>query len=257
MVMPITEIEKRVYEEKIQLLKKMDLKEWASISFSDKLFRLIFIKAVHNLVEESGNTKKKVWSESILLDDNNAAKGALEEILLEMVSVASVPKKGRTLKVKFKEPHDFKGYSTGQLAAFFSVSTTTINNWINEGRFLRELDDGSMIKVERKALNEKIKVHPEFWFDAPSGVRYQVKEAVAAYEEDLEEWEKSKQENTVNEQKQISAYIEHFKNKYDGKDFNTVFGDRDWDNLTAEEETDAAMWSFFIQRLTNGEDTGN
>lgn len=253
--MPITEIEKRVYEEKIQLLNNMDFQEWASVCFNDKHFRLVFIKAMHNLIKDSIITKKSEWTESLLLDDPNTAKGVLEDILLDMLKVASGKQKVRTLKRKNVETKEIKGYSTGQLATFFSVSTTTINNWINEGRFLKEGEDGSMDKVIRKAVNEKLRIHPDTWYDAPSGVRYQVKEAVEAYKDDVMHWEKSKETSTVSEKEQIQSYLNHFKNKYNGKDFNSIFGDRDWNNLTAEEETDAAMWSFFLQRISNGEDT--
>jgi ParB-like chromosome segregation protein Spo0J len=255
MKMPITEIEKRVYEEKIHLLHEMELEEWASISFTDKHFRLVFIKAMNNLIEESILSAKHNWTESLLLDDPNAAKDALEKILLDMVKVASGKRTVRTVKRKTSESaKTFKGYSTGQLATFFGVSTTTINNWITEGRFLRELEDGSIDKVRRSTPNEKLKIHPDFWYDAPSGVRYQVKEAVEAYQDDLKEWEGTKQSHTVTEQEQIQSYLKHFMKKYDGQDFQTVFGNRDWDTLTSEEETDAAMWTFFLQRITDEED---
>jgi|GEM_PF-946858 len=254
MLMPITKTEQRIYEDKIHLLNEMELEEWASNSFSDKYFRLVFIKAMYNLIQDSVQERREL-SDTSLLDDNELAKDVLEEVLLKVVKVATFPRKERTLKVKAVKNREVKGYSTGQLATFFGVSTTTINNWINEGRFLQELENGQMVKVARKATNEKIKIHPDTWFDAPSGVRYQIKELVKAYEEDKKEWEASKQANTVSEQEQIQSYLEYFKNKYNGKDFYTVFGNRDWNNMTAEEETDAAMWSFFLERISSGEDT--
>ncbi|RBP02917.1 hypothetical protein [Rossellomorea aquimaris] len=255
MNMPISEIEKRVYEEKIHLLHEMEFEEWASFAFNDKHFRLVFIKAMNNLIEESNLSSKPKWTESILLDDLEAAKDALERILLDMVKVASGKRKVRTVKRKTTESKNFKGYSTGQLATFFSVSTTTINNWINEGRFLRESEDGRMDTVKRKTTNEKLRIHPDFWYDAPSGVRYQVKEAVEAYQDDAGDWEESKRNHSVSEQKQVHSYLEHFRKKYDGQDFKSVFGNRNWNQLSAEEETDAAMWSFFLQRITDAEDT--
>ncbi|MCU7667649.1 transposase family protein [Bacillus thuringiensis] len=145
----------------------------------------------------------------------------------------------------------------GNLATFFGVSETTINNWIHEGRFLWGQENGTMKKVECKTPNEKIKLHLNTWFDAPSGVRYQVKEVVQAFLADKQEWETSKQENTVSEQEQIQLYLDHFKKKYNGKDFNAAFGNRDWDSMTGEEETDAAIWSFFLQRVSGDESHSN
>ncbi|MDA1675511.1 hypothetical protein [Bacillus cereus group sp. TH152-1LC] len=143
----------------------------------------------------------------------------------------------------------------GNLATFFGVSEKTINNWFNEGRFLSEQENGTMKKVECKIPNKKIKFHLDTWFYAPSGVRYQVKEVIQAFLSDQQEWKDSKQENTVSEQEQIQLYLEHFKKKYNGGDFNDVFGNRDWDSMTGEEETDAAMWSFFLHRISDEENT--
>lgn len=248
--MAITEIEQRIFEDKIQLLNRMDLNEWASDSFSDKQFRLVFIKAVYNLVHDELESSDQL-SEASLLDNIDFAKNTLEELLLSMVKVASAPRKTKKFKYKIPKQELVRGYTTGQLATFFGVSTTTINNWINEGRFLTELPSGNIEKIIRKTPHEKIKIHPETWYDAPSGTRYQVKEVVQAYEHDLAEWENTKKENTVSEEEQIRLYLKYFKEKYDGKDFQAAFGDRDWDTLTAQEESDAAMWSFFLQRIRN------
>jgi hypothetical protein len=251
MLMHISEIEKRLFEEKIHLLNEMDLEKWSSICFTDKHFRLVLIKAMNNLIKESSPSFNQTWTESLLLDDQNAAKDAIKKMLLELAQINTGTHEIKSYKQKTCESKNFKGYSTGQLATFFSVSTTTINNWINEGRFLRKFEDGSMDKVKRNTPNEKLKIHPDFWYDAPSGVRYQVKEAVEAYENDLNEWEESKKSSTVSEQEQIQSYLVHFRKKYDGKDFITVFGNRDWNTLKSQEELDAAMWSFFLQRISS------
>lgn len=260
MLMAITEIEQRIFVEKINQLSKMDLEEWASDSFSDREFRLIFIKAINNLLE---NVQKngRGFSESLILDDSEAAKNALEELMLNLVRAASFSKdqvaaqKPKT--IRFEKQKKILGYTTGQLANYFGVSITTINNWINEGRFLKELENGELNQLTRKSPHEKIKIEPNTWFDAPAGVRYQVKEVVEAYEIDQEEWNHTKQENTVSEAEQINLYLNHFKEKYGGRDFQTVFGDKDWDHLSAEEETDASMWSFFLQRIKSGKDSRN
>ncbi|WP_147534512.1 hypothetical protein [Bacillus marasmi] len=246
--MAITEIEQRIFEDKIQKLNNMNLEEWASDSFADKQFRLIFIKAIHNLVQDEFKSNDKL-SEASLLDNIDIAKSTLEELLLSMVKVASAPRKNKIYKYKLPKQELVKGYTTGQLATYFGVSTTSINNWIHEGRFLIELPDGTMEKIVRKNSHEKVKIHPETWYDAPSGTRYQVKEVIQAYEYDVAEWEKSRSVNTVTEEEQIRLYLKHFKEKYNGEDFQAVFGDRDWDQLSAQEEADAAMWSFFLQRI--------
>ncbi len=256
MLMPITKDEQRIYEEKIQLLNHMDVAEWAAASFSDKQFRQVLIKTMYNLIQDSAKPKMEL-SDDKLLDDQQFAKYALEEIFLDMMKAATVKPKGKVFKFKPNNlSKEVKGYSTGQLANYFSVSTTTINNWINEGRFLLE-NDGQYITVSRKSTNEKLKIHPDTWFDAPSGVRYQVKDVVKAFEEDATEWRDSKQIYMVSEEEQIYTYLNHFKDKYTGQDFQNVFGEKDWDNMTAEEETDAAMWSFFLQWIKNGKDTGD
>lgn len=249
MYMAITEIEQRIYEDKVRLLNEMDLENWAKESFTDKQFRLVFIKALNNLIEAPSPIE---ISEASLLDDQQYTKQVLVELLRNVITVsASTTVKNKpSLRVRGIKSKEFKGYTTGELATYFGVSTNTINNWINkEGRFLKYNANGQMEVVKRDVPNEKLRIHPEYWFDSPSGMRYQVKELVETYELDKAEWDASKEQNMKSEEEQIVAFLEHFKKKYKGQDFNAVFGKKNWNQLNSEEETDAAMWSFFLQRL--------
>ncbi|PGP14472.1 hypothetical protein COA01_29340 [Bacillus cereus] len=259
--MSITEGEQKLYENTIQSLKNMDFENWAATSFADKQFRLVFIKTMSNLIQEHCVRHEVELPDDMLLKNNKLAKSVFEDVLRDAFKVAvNHPKKRASqekaaAKFKLAKPKELTGYGTGKLAEFFGVSVTTINNWIGEGRFLWEQENGRMVKVVRKTPKEKIKIHPDTWFDAPSGVRYQVKEVAEAFQADQHEWESSKQENTVSEQEQIQLYLDHFKKKYNGEDFNAVFGNKNWDSMTSEEETDAAMWSFFLQRISDEENT--
>jgi len=255
--MPITEDEKKIYEDKIEQLNHLNLTEWASSSFSDEKFRAVFSKILYNLIGESVQLKKEI-ADALLVDDRevNVTKDVFANVLLSAYKVALKPQKKRVITVKETQRKEIKGYTTGQMAEFFSVSITTVNNWISEGRFHIEQEHGKLVQVTRKSTNEKLRIHPNTWFDAPSGVRYQVKDVIEAYIEDKREWEASKNGNTVaTEEEQVKLFVEHFQNKYDGQDYEEVFGNRNWDELTAEEETDAAMWSFFLQRITDEKGT--
>ena len=163
MFMAITEIEQRIYEDKIRLLNEMDFENWARESFTDKQFRLVFIKAINNLIA-SGSIE---ISEASLLDDQHYTKQVLVELLRNVLVVSAsnstTVSYKPSLSVKGVKSKEFKGYTTGELATYFGVSTNTINNWINkEGRFLKYNANGQMEVVKREVPNEKVRIHPEY-----------------------------------------------------------------------------------------------
>ncbi len=65
-------------------------------------------------------------------------------------------------------------YSTGQLAKFFGVSITTINNWIYAGRF---------IGVERSRRNKQARICENTLWISPTEERIPVREIVEIYEQ--------------------------------------------------------------------------
>jgi hypothetical protein len=75
-----------------------------------------------NFIAKSYPTKQLRLDDSVL-SNSNAMIGSLSEMLKFVVMVAA---EGTSQKL----------YNTGQLSKFFGVSITSINNWINEDRFI-------------------------------------------------------------------------------------------------------------------------
>lgn len=226
--MSVTHYEELYFQNKLNHLLESEIKDWASNSFGDREFLLALIKAISLSVPQIETAIP--WSEPEILNDSMVAKKTLKEALQLLMRNAVTQSATPTLELH--------GYSTGELAKYFGVSQTTINKWIEKGRF-----EG----VQREATNKQVRISGETWFTSSTGVRYQVKEVVTA-------WEQEQAETTaipkVTEAEFIAKYLEHFRNKYGG-DYEETLGIRqhEW---TDEEETDASMWSFFRERYLNG-----
>jgi len=129
------------------------------------------------------------------------------------------------------------GYTTVELATFFNTNVSNIEQWIAEGRFLGVTNEP----------DKTYSITDSTFFHAVAGEPFQVREAIAAYEEDQAEWEEKKKQVVSNEE-QIAFYNSFFEEKYGGS-YKETLGAKKWDELTSEEETDASMWTFFIERF--------
>lgn len=251
MKMPLTKEDKKVFQESALELQEMDFKDWASKSFSNKDFRIAFFKMMNNIVELNRSSSNQRYNSAVSIEN----KKILSELLLLAFDSVENPQRKLEIKPKVAKrlPKEMQGYSTGQLAKFLYVSITTINNWVKEGKFLIEHEDGRVISVERSNTNAKLRFHPNTLFDAPTGVRLKLKDIAEAslflsYLYNMLQSEFS----VVTEEEHIRLYNEHFINKYKGT-FEEVFGNKKWDELTPEEDTDKSMWSFFLNRAKNEE----
>ncbi|PEJ60751.1 hypothetical protein CN692_01275 [Bacillus sp. AFS002410] len=251
MKMPLTNHDKKVFQESALELQEMDFKEWASKSFSNKDFRSAFFKMMNNIVELNQTSSNHRYSSAVSVEN----KKMLAELLLLAFDSVEKPQRKFTENplVAKRIPKEMQGYSTGQIAKFLYVSITTINNWVKEGKFFIEQAAGQVINVERSNINEKLRFHPNTLFEAPTGVRLKLKDIAEAYYADKKEHEILEREFSVNtEEEQIRLYNDYFINKYHGT-FEEVFGHKKWDELTPEEDTDKSMWSFFLNRAKNEE----
>lgn len=236
--MPMNAVEEKIYEEKVRMLQgDIDIDVWAKESFSDENFRLVFLKALEQWLP----TQLKLTStmtEQAILKDNKISKLALYTVLEALKSKPSVRV---VAKPRGKATLTNSTYSTGELSEFFGVSVTTINNWISEGRF-----EG----VKRDVPHQRIFITKDTIFSAPTGLSYPVRNVIEAYKKDQAEWNDSLENYTISEKQQVENYNNYFKEKYGGT-FEKIFGNKNWKDLTSEEETDASMWSFFLERISD------
>lgn len=128
-------------------------------------------------------------------------------------------------------------YSTTDLAKYFQVSQTTINKWINQGRF---------IGVSRER-NKHSKIHENVEWTALNGSRVKIKEIVENYQNNhMNPPEMSKDE----EREEILFEIDSLKEKYGG-DLEKIMTSKEI--LSSEEERDFVAWSHFSKMLKDYE----
>lgn len=147
----------------------------------------------------------------------------LEEILSYMAEVAVA------------EEENHKYYTTGELSKYFGVSITTINNWVNEGRF---------VSVERRKQHEQLKVRDDVKWKARNGETFLVSDIVL-------EWEGEQKAVGLNlydydEKAFLQNQIILYEKKYLGS-YESTLGHKE--NWTAEEQTDATSWNYFRKKL--------
>ncbi|MFJ5772543.1 hypothetical protein [Psychrobacillus sp. NPDC093180] len=122
-------------------------------------------------------------------------------------------------------------FSVGQLSKIFGVSIFTINDWIQEGRF---------INVKN---SEKSRIVPSTLWLSRGGKLYTVAEI-------LNEWEVEKEKQGANEydkdeDKFLSDQITLYERKYEGN-FENTLGLKE--ELSWEEETDKVVWSYLRKK---------
>lgn len=168
--------------------------------------------------------KKTNASEYVPLHINKEDREkCLEEILTYMAEVAVVD----------EEFHKY--YTTGELSTYFGVSITTINNWVNEGRF---------IGVGRRKPHEQLKVSGDVKWKSRSGEVFNVSEIVKEWEDD----QKSMGTNLYDfdERAFLEKQITLYEQKYGGT-YESTLGHKE--KFLAEEHTDAEAWNYYRRKL--------
>ncbi|TKC14373.1 helix-turn-helix domain-containing protein [Robertmurraya kyonggiensis] len=130
-------------------------------------------------------------------------------------------------------------YSTSEVAKFIGVSQQTINAWIRDGKIKGVEKDGSKWS----------KIPEDAEVILSNGKRFTIATLKA-------NWEAENQEPEVNEITYLEHSIKELEEKYDGKTFEEVFGDKTILELT-EEDTDASVWLSYKVRLESAKNARN
>ncbi|MHA6260056.1 MerR family transcriptional regulator [Sporosarcina sp. CAU 1771] len=189
--------------------------------FEDENDSLLLFKVIVNYLDKTNinNLQLSKLSESVL-EDVEEMKKLLSQTLQLMADIAA------------EESEFAPTYTTGQIAKYFGVSITTINNWIKEGRF-----EG----VERAEKNAQARISANTLWKSRTGKLYVVADIV-------KEWEEEQEENLydMDDQSFLAEQMALYEVKYGG-DFKHTLGLKE--ELTSEEQTDAATWSYFKRKL--------
>ncbi len=168
------------------------------------------------------NPSKEICYDEKIFDDQERTKEKLKSMFQLIVKVASNNKSGKV-------------YTTGQLSKYFGVSVTSINKWINEGRF---------IGVDRKAQYKQARISEDAVWRSASGENILVKDIIQEYKAQNEKQKISKEE----EKKELLKEITYFEKKYGGKYEDCMKGKA---NLTYEELQDKQDWEYLQKRIKN------
>ncbi len=99
-------------------------------------------------------------------------------------------------------------YTTGQLAKFFGVSITTINNWISAGRFLG---------VERPERNKQVRISENTLWMSPTNETISIRNIIETYEQNQKNLKlKDEYEDNLERIRYIVNTIDFFEKRYGG-----------------------------------------
>lgn len=180
----------------------------------------LFYKIISNFIAKAYPLKDIRFDESVL-KNKREMENNLSEMIEYMVMIAA-------------EDIQNKVYTTGQLSKYFGVSITSINNWINEGRFTG---------VERVVRNKQARIPENALWRSASGELIPVKEIIETWEK---HYAKTQDVSRDDEKRILKDEIKFFEDKYGGP-YETTLKIR-------EKKTDASLrdqeeWEYLLKRL--------
>ncbi|MDA1674706.1 MULTISPECIES: hypothetical protein [Bacillus cereus group] len=219
MMIMLTTYEKQEFERKTSSLAKQML-------LQDENYNVLLFKVLANFLDRT-NPNKLQYSQlnEEILGNSDKVKEYLQNVLKHMADVA------------VEDDVYAPTYTTGQLAKYFGVSITTINNWISDGRFLG---------VERTKTNKQARISANTIWTSRTGKKYPVSQIIKDWEEEQEELGTNNL-NDNNEALFLINQLSLYETKYGGE-FQRTLGLKTEDELTSEESTDASAWKYFIER---------
>jgi len=215
--MMLTEDEKNEF---IKMIPALTTRIFQSSQDSEVIYKVLV-----NFIEKTQLNKLQFSS---IIDSNWKNKDLIKsssEIFKYIAHIAS------------EEPAFAPSYTTGQLANYFGVSITTINNWIKEGRF---------IGVERSEKNAHARISANTYWKSKSGELHVVSDIIIDWEE-----ENKSLEINLTATSEISFLVNQmalYQAKHGG-DIEQTLGSKSIDQLESEEETDLATWKYLWKRF--------
>lgn len=184
---------------------------------------VLFLKALSNYVARYSptNTQFKNVDER-MLSDREVAK-TLFSSLIDFLAQS--------------DTKDISGvsFSTGEVAKYFGVSITTINNWLKDGRFLG---------VPGRSKNKQTRIPENAVWISSTGERFFVKDLIA---EALENEKKREAASKDDETKALMETVSYYEKKY-GDTYEKINSKV---SKTSEELRDLSEWGYILERIRN------
>lgn len=121
-------------------------------------------------------------------------------------------------------------YTTGQLAKYFGVSTSTINNWIDAKRF---------IGFSREKKNKQARISDSTVWISGTGENLTVAEVVKLYEENQKRLQsKPEYEDKIGYMRYLVETVTYYETRYDNRKYENVVAEKGDPSMT-----DDIIWS--------------
>ena len=213
----LTMFEKRVFDESTEKITDR--------IFEDENESILFFKVLVKYLEKTTNTALDLELDKLS-----------EDRLINFAEMKTYFAKSLQLMADVAVQPDelVPTYTTGQLAIYFGVSITTINNWIKDGRF---------VGVERTERNSQARISADTLWKSRLGKLYTVAQIVKEWEEEALEIDNQYEDDEVSF---LVNQMALYEAKYGG-DYEATLGIKE--SLSSEEETDAATWSYFRRKF--------
>jgi len=215
-------------EKEIAITEAVTFSEWVrDLAESESHKGSLFIMALANYIEKTSihNPSAILQEVQRCLSEQNTHR-ALQRLLVHMVSVGI---SDNSINVRM--------YSTGEVARFFGVSVATINNWINQGRF---------IGVEKGERFKQVRIPENAIYYAPTGVTTTVAEAAESYELEQTRLNRTGPMTAAEELAELVNAVVHFEKKYGGA-YEETLGLKE--KLTTDEARDAQKWRGLLRSI--------
>lgn len=184
-----------------------------------------FIKALSNYIEKTSIETPETLLQEVRhsLEEHNYHR-ALQRMLIHMANMGTS-----------EEACAVRMYTTGDIARFFGVSVATVNNWLNQGRF---------IGYEKGARFKQARIPENALYLLPTGDRMTIREVAEVYEVNQSRFDRQTEITPTEKLAEKLSVIIHYEKKYGGeyKDTLALKGE-----LTLEEERDAHEWSYLLR----------
>ncbi|MFD3259844.1 helix-turn-helix domain-containing protein [Paenibacillus lentus] len=187
----------------------------------------IFIKALSNYIEKTSIESPDALLQEIRksMEENNYHR-ALQRMLIHMANMGTS-----------EEALAVRMYTTGDIARFFGVSVATVNNWLNQGRF---------IGFEKAARYKQARIPENALYLFPTGDRMTIREVAETYKVEQSRLKRKAEMTPAEELAEMLSVVIHYEKKYGGeyKDTLALKGEGE---LTPEEERDAHEWAYLLR----------
>jgi hypothetical protein len=187
----------------------------------------LFIMALANYIEKTSSHNPSGILQEVqrCLTEQNTHR-ALQRLLVHMVTVGTS-----------EDSLNVRMYTTGEVARFFGVSVATINNWLNQGRFLG---------IEKGERFKQVRIPENAVYSAPTGVQTSVADAAESYEREQARLNRVRPMTEAEELAELVNAVVHFEVKYDGTYEETLGVKLE---LTPDEARDAQQWEGLLRSM--------